>query len=202
MDLTNSIAPKSDQLNAEDLIAGPRTFTIAEVRAGSDEQPVNVHLVEFPGRAYRPSKTERRIMVAAWGPESSVYAGRRLTLYRDPEVKFGGDKVGGIKISHLSHIDKRISIALTVTRGRRAPRVVEPLPDSAPTTEVTPDPLAPMFAALAEAGVEKSAILSEVSSILGRDVQGRNDITPDDVQAVVEHLRTKRDADAVQAGGA
>src|SRR5690606_15749531 len=107
--------------------------------AGSAEQPVDVRLVEFPGRAYRPSKSMRRVLVAAWGADSTAYVGRRLTLYRDPEVTFGRDKVGGIKISHLSHIDKRLSIALTVTRGRRALQTVEPLPDAAPST-VAPEP--------------------------------------------------------------
>lgn len=137
MDLTETIAPKSDQLNAEDLLTGPRTFTIEKVTAGSAEQPVNVHLVEMPGRPYRPSKSMRRVMVDAWGKETAPYAGRRLTLYRDPEVTFGRDKVGGIKISHLSHIEKRRTVALTITRGKRAPFTVEPLPDAptAPTTD-------------------------------------------------------------------
>jgi hypothetical protein len=130
MDLTQTIAPRSDQLNADDLISGPVTVTVESVTAGSAEQPVDVHLVEYPGRAYRPSKSMRRVMVAAWGAEAAAYTGRRLTLYRDAEVTFGRDKVGGIKISHLSHIDKRLSIALTVTRGKRAPHVVEPLPDA------------------------------------------------------------------------
>ncbi|NKU61704.1 hypothetical protein GS891_00190 [Rhodococcus hoagii] len=49
-----------------------------------------------------------------------------MTLYRDPAVRFGGQDVGGIRVSHLSHIDKRLTLALTVTRGRRAPYVVEP----------------------------------------------------------------------------
>jgi hypothetical protein len=132
MDLTESIAPKSDQLNAEDLLTGPRTFTVSEVRAGTAEQPVDVHLAELPGRPYRPSKTMRRVMVASWGKEAAAYTGRRLTLYRDPEVTFGRDKVGGIKISHLSNIDKAQTIMLTATRGKRAPHTVDPLPDAAP----------------------------------------------------------------------
>jgi hypothetical protein len=132
MDLSASIVPKSDQINAEDLLTGPRTFTIEKVSAGSAEQPVDVHLVELPGRPYRPSKSMRRVMVSAWGPEASAYTGRRLTLYRNPATKFGGMIVGGIEISHLSHIDKRRTLALTVTRGKRAPFVVEPLPDVAP----------------------------------------------------------------------
>jgi len=145
MDLTETIAPKSDQINAEDLLTGPRTFTIEQVSAGSPEQPVNVHLVELPGRPYRPSKSMRRVMVSAWGADASAYAGRRLTLYRDPEVTFGRDKVGGIKISHLSHIDKKLTLALTTTRGKRAPFTVEPLRETAPTptqAEPTPDQVA------------------------------------------------------------
>lgn len=69
-------------------------------------------------------------MVSAWGPETAVYVGRRMTLYRDPEVSFGGDTVGGIKISHLSNIPKPMKVALTVTRGRRSPHTVQPLPDA------------------------------------------------------------------------
>jgi hypothetical protein len=132
MDMTESIAPKSDQLNAEDLLTGPRTFTIESVSPGSAEQPVDFHLIEYPGRAYRPSKSMRRVIVNAWGADTTAYTGRRLTLYRDPEITFGREKVGGIKISHLSNIDKRISVALTVTRGKRSQFTVDPLPD-APT---------------------------------------------------------------------
>lgn len=124
-------------MNADDLITGPRTFTIAEVRRAGGEQPVNVILAEFPsGRPFKPCKSMRRVMVAAWGKDASVYAGHRLTLYRDPKVRFAGDEVGGIRISHMSHIDKRLTLALTVTRGKRAPYTVEPLPDDAPTSAV------------------------------------------------------------------
>jgi hypothetical protein len=125
--MTATIAPKSDQLNADDLISGPITVTVAEVAAGSPEQPVDVRLVEFPGRAYRPSKSMRRILVSAWGAEASAYTGRRITLYRNPEIMFGRDKVGGIEISHLSDIDKPLTVALTATRGRRKNFTVQPL---------------------------------------------------------------------------
>jgi hypothetical protein len=101
--------------------------TIQEVTAGTPEQPVNVALVEFPGRAYRPSKSMRRVMVLAWGPEASAYAGRRLTLIRNPEITFGKDKVGGIEIAALSDIPKPLTVALTATRGRRKSFTVQPL---------------------------------------------------------------------------
>jgi hypothetical protein len=138
-DMTESIVPRSDQLNAEDLLTGPRTFTIAEVRKGSVEQPVDVHLVEFPGRPFKPSKTVRRIMVAAWGPDASTYAGRRMTLYRDPAVRFGGMDVGGIRVSHMSGIDKPMTLVLAVSKGKRAPYVVKPLADE-PRAKVKPGP--------------------------------------------------------------
>lgn len=133
MDLTATIAPRSDQINADDLISGPITVTIKEVAAGSTEQPVDVHLVEFPGRAYRPSKSMRRVMVSAWGPEASTYAGRRLTLVRNPEITFGRDKVGGIEIAAMSHIEKPLTVALTATRGKRKNFTAKVLTEAAPT---------------------------------------------------------------------
>lgn len=130
MDLTTTTEPDSTQINADDLIGRDVTVTITGVRQGNSEQPVNIDVAEFPDRAYRPSKSMRRVLVAAWGADSSNYVGRRMTLYRDPEVSFGKDKVGGIKISALSHIDRTLSLALTVSRGKRAPHKVEPLPDA------------------------------------------------------------------------
>ncbi len=130
MDLSDTIVPRSDQINADDLLPGPRTVTIIDVKPGAAEQPVDVILAETPGRAYRPSKSMRRVMVAAWGIESTAWVGKRLTIYCDPEITFGRDKVGGIRISHLSGIAKPLKVALTVTRGKRSTCVVDPLPDA------------------------------------------------------------------------
>ena len=127
MDLSQTIAPKSDQLNADDLMNGPLTVTITRVSKGSAEQPVNVELAEFPRRPFKPSKSMRRLLVAAWGKDSSVYEGRSLTIFKNPDVMYGGEKVGGIQISHMSHLDKPLTLALTVRRGKRAPYTVEPL---------------------------------------------------------------------------
>jgi hypothetical protein len=129
MDLTQSIEPNSSQINADDLLANPRTVTITSVEAGSAEQPVFVHVAEIPDRTWRPSKSMRRVLVTAWGPEAANYIGRRVTLIRNPEITFGPNKVGGIEVSHLSHIDKPLTVALTATRGRRKNFTVEPLPD-------------------------------------------------------------------------
>jgi hypothetical protein len=127
MDVSETTAPKSDQQNFDDYLGGSKTVTVSEVKAGSTEQPVEVHLVEFPGRPFKPSKSMRRVLVAAWGSDSSAYTGRQMTLFGDPEVRFGGQAVGGIRISHLSHLPKPLTVSLTVTRGKRAPFVVQPL---------------------------------------------------------------------------
>lgn len=126
MDLTESIIPRSDQVNADDLIAGPITYTIRDVITGAAEQPFDFLLFETD-RAYRPSKTMRRVIVNAWGAEAANYAGRRLTLYREPTIKFGGQTVGGIRISHMSHIDGRVEVMAQTTRGKREKFVVDPL---------------------------------------------------------------------------
>lgn len=130
MDLTDTIAPTSDQLDAVDLLSGPRTFTIEKVSAGKDDQPVNIRLAEFP-RVWRPGKSMRRVLVACWGPDASKYAGRRVTLYCDPEVRFGGQAVGGTRISHLSHLEKKKQVPLLVARGKSAIFVVLPLVETA-----------------------------------------------------------------------
>ncbi len=134
MDITSTTEPKSDQQNYDDYISGPKTVTIVEVKKGSAEQPVELHLAEFPGRPYKPGKSMRRVLVTCWGAEASEYVGRQLTLYGDPTIKFGGQDVGGIRIAALSHITEAKSISLTVTRGKRAPFVVKPIgaPDPAP----------------------------------------------------------------------
>jgi len=128
VDISDTTQPKSDQQNFDDYLAGPKTVTISEVRAGSAEQPVELHLAEFPGRPYKPGKSMRRVLVACWGPEAAAYVGRRITLFGDPSVKWAGQEVGGIRIAALSHIDKPMTVSLTVTRAKRAPFTVEPLP--------------------------------------------------------------------------
>ena len=188
MDLTASIQPKSDQLNADSLMAGPVTVTIDEVIPGNDEQPVNVKLIEYPGRAYRPSKSMLRVLVAAWGKESSAFAGRRLTLYRNPNTKFGRDVVGGIEISHLSHIDKPLKVPLTVTRGKRALFNVQPLIEQQ-AAPAPPTPRQQMFELLKGQGMtDKDSILAYVIETLARDVQSSQELTDDDVTTILNRL--------------
>lgn len=130
--MTPVIKPKSDQLNTDDLIGGPRTIRITRVTIAGSEQPVSVHFEGDNNKPWKPCKSMCRLLVAAWGPDASVYAGRSVTLFRDPSVLWAGLEVGGIRISHMSHIERDMLIALTVTRGKRAPYTVKMLPASQP----------------------------------------------------------------------
>ena len=126
-DFQAALAPKSDQINAQDLIAGDMTVTIAGVKVTpGTEQPVSIRL-EGMDKVWRPCKTTGRILMAAWGPDTSVYPGRSAQLYLDPEVKWGGMKVGGIRIRALSHIDSELQLALAESKQNRKLFKVKPL---------------------------------------------------------------------------
>ena len=129
VDIAKAIEPRSDQQNYDDYVAGPRTVTVTEVDRDK-EQRVSIHLAEYPGRPFKPSKTNLRLIAQAWGTEAAAWTGRRMTLAGDPTVRFGGQQVGGIRVVALSHIDKPFTAALTATRGKRATYKVDALPDA------------------------------------------------------------------------
>lgn len=126
-DMSAVIVAKSDQWNADDFVEGPRTFTIEDVqiRPGT-EQPVQIKLAGS-NKYFRPCKTVSRILVAAWGADANVYRGRSVTLYTDPGVTWGGMKVGGIRVSHMSHITAPLVIALQEKKGSRKMTTIQPL---------------------------------------------------------------------------
>lgn len=126
-DLRGTIVPKSDQLNAEQLLAGDTTITVTDVRMGSEDQPVILHYENDEGRPYKPCKTMRKLLIFAWGEDGRGWIGKSMTLYNDQAVRFGGMVVGGIRISHLSHIEREISLSLTATKGKKAQHTILPL---------------------------------------------------------------------------
>ncbi len=129
INMSMTIEPKSDQINADDLTAGSRTITITGIKAqqSSAEQPVAISFEGDKGKPWKPCKSMRRVLVHAWGPDGNAYVGRRLTLYRDDRVMWGGIQVGGIRISHMSDITENMTMPLTVSKAKRAPFTVEPL---------------------------------------------------------------------------
>lgn len=127
-DMLKTIAPKSDQLNFDDFAAGQsKTIKVTKVSGITGEQPIAIGYEGDNGKPYMPCKSMRRVLVNCWGPDGHQYVGRSMTLYGDPKVKFGGLEVGGIRISHLSHIKDTVTLALTATKASRKPFTVKPL---------------------------------------------------------------------------
>lgn len=183
MDITATLAPKSNQLNTDDLIAGPKTITITKVVAGNPEQPVAIHFDGDEGKPWYPCKSMRRVLVAAWGADALQYVGRGVTLFRDPSVTYGGIQVGGIRVSHLSGIDGPLSIALTVTRQRRAPYKVQPLvaaaPAPAPAAPLAEDLLAQADAACRRSGLTDSGLAAFVLEFSAGTTSSLSDAPPE-----------------------
>lgn len=86
MDMSAFVAPKSDQLNSDDLISGPRTIRITRATGtGSPGQPVAVFFDGDGGKPLKPCKSMRRVMIAAWGPNTDDCSAYRAMLSAAPE---------------------------------------------------------------------------------------------------------------------
>lgn len=129
IDVSSTIVAKSDQLNADDMVGGPITVMIMRVVVtDSVEQPVVVHIEGH--QPWKPCKTMRRVLVVGWGADASKWVGRYVTLYREAAVKWAGDAVGGIRVSAMSHIPKRIEVSLAVAKGKKSKHLIEVLKPS------------------------------------------------------------------------
>lgn len=127
LDMSTTIAAKSSQLNADDLMGGPITVKITNVFATNGDQPIAINYEGDGGKPYLPCKSMRRVLVHVWGNDGKSYIGRSMTLYRDPSVKYGGIEVGGIRISHMTDVNGQITMALTGQRGAKKSYVVKQL---------------------------------------------------------------------------
>lgn len=118
---------KSDQINAADLLGGPLVCQITDIQmTGSADQPISIYVDAHP-QPWKPSKTSRRVLAACWADtDPSEWVGRFVVLYNDPTVMWAGKAEGGIRCSHLSHIDGHKTIMVNATRGKKAAQKVEP----------------------------------------------------------------------------
>lgn len=126
--LKDTIVAKSDQLNADDLIGSSITIKVKNVsRVDSNEQPISIHYDGDNGKPFKPCKTVRRILVFAWGENGKKWIGREMELFNDQTVMYAGAKVGGIRVSKLSHIHSSITVSLSSSRGKKIQLTIHPL---------------------------------------------------------------------------
>lgn len=154
-DFQQSLAAKSDQVNNTDLAGVSQTITVTRINVNlKEDQPVSI---SFAGseKVYRPCKGMRRVIAEIWGIDPAQYIGRSMTLYRDPDVRFGADTTGGTRISHMSNIDGVKKVTVPVSRGKVKQYQIAPL-----HVQSAPDPIdtdAAQAAARAAAGQGKAA---------------------------------------------
>lgn len=146
-DLTSTIIAKSSQLNADDLLGGQTlTVKITDVKGVSGEQPIAISYAGDNNKPFMPCKTMRRLLVHVWGKNGKEYIGRSFTLYRDDSVTFGGLAVGGIRVSHMSHISAPITVVFAANKKSKKAITVHPL-----VVEVEPTASAELLAATEDA---------------------------------------------------
>lgn len=129
VDIRAATKPKSDQLNYENYLTGPQTYTVAKVTPGDRDHPVFIHMLECPATPYKPSKGMLKCISKpeGWGDKSSKWVGKLITLYGDPTVIYGGVEVGGIKVQAMSDIDSDYETLISARRGVRKPHLIKKL---------------------------------------------------------------------------
>ena len=219
-DITKTVAPKTDQLNADDLLGGKtKTIKITGVREyQSADQPIGISYEGDNGKPWKPCLGMRRALIEIWGEDAAKsadvnYKGRILTLYRDPNVKFGNTVMGGIRVSHASNLKSEIKIALTVAKARRVEFVVKPLVVSktetptqeAPKTQETPaNPELEKKAKMVVNAIKAEETLEGIEQIFDVDFKGEMDFIKKEnaktFQFIVDLGEAKREEIRVKLG--
>lgn len=154
MNIREFVTIKSDRLNYENFIMGAKEFTIAKLAKKTDQGKARL-LIYFEGyesTPYWPSLGMIKCLSSpdGWGEVPfSDWIGRRMTLFGEPTVVYAGKEIGGIQISHISHIKAEYSTKITLRRGMRIDFTIEPLTTTAKTAPAAAYP-ADQFAAQLE----------------------------------------------------
>jgi len=126
-ELIETAQARSDQINSDDLINTHVDVTIKAVQRGpTKEQALQIALEETE-KFYRPNKTFRRALIGCFGDEPANWVGQRLRLARDPNVMWGGVKVGGVIVSHAS-IEAPMVFMLQAKRGKKSAVSIDVIP--------------------------------------------------------------------------
>jgi hypothetical protein len=125
-----TIQPKSDQLNADDLVGRELLITITKATVVENaEQPAIINYEGDNGKPFKPCKTMRKLIAHCWGGNEADFTGRSMLLYRDESVKWAGEEVGGIRIKAMSHINERKRVMLQANKKSKLAYTVDVLKD-------------------------------------------------------------------------
>lgn len=190
MDISAALVAKSDQLNASDLTGNPIVATIRAARQpGGKGTPVFVDLEGMDGRPWKPSKGMLRVVAHAWGTETDAWVGRSVKLINNPEVIYAGEKVGGVEVVAMSHIDKPCTIPVRISQKKVKQHHVDVLAE--PATEPWRAQWQAITNALTAAGYEGDgpAMLTAAGQIIGATWEHPNKISAEDAQKILAAVR-------------
>lgn len=189
MDISAALVAKSDQLNASDLTGSPIVATIKAVRKGDASKPVIIDLEGMDGRPWKPSKGMLRVIAHAWKSESDVWIGRHVKLINNPEVIYAGEKVGGVEVVAMSHIDGPFTIPVRISQKKVKQHHVDVLAE--PTTEPWRAQWQAISNALTAAGYEGDgqALLATAGQVIGAEWTHPNQISAEDAQKILAAVR-------------
>jgi hypothetical protein len=152
-DIAPFVEAESDRITADDLIAGPRTFTIARIEGTMAEgkRRMVVHLAGSPGKPFMPCKGMVRLLGQIWGPDAAQWVGRGITLFRDPDVRFGADLTGGVRIAAVTHIDSPQNVSVRASQKKIKGYNIKPMAAPAPETDAAKEAANKILANIARA---------------------------------------------------
>lgn len=127
IDVTKLCEARSDQLNAIDLVSGPRVVKITDVKIVSGEQPIHVVLDGDSKRPWKCSKSSVRVLAACYGVDANNWIGKHIEIYCDETVVWGGMQVGGVRQSKAEGLSKPLRVMLTKSRQKKEATVINPL---------------------------------------------------------------------------
>lgn len=189
MDISAALVAKSDQLNASDLTGAPVIARIVNVRPGDNSKPVFVDLEGMDRRPWKPSKGQLRVLSYRWGTETDAWVGRLVKLVNNPDVVYAGEKVGGVEVVAMSHIDAPFTIPVRVSQKKVKQQHVDVL--SEPVTEPWVAQWQAITNALTQAGYQGDgpAMLAHAGQIIGVQWDHPNKISAEDAQKILATVR-------------
>jgi len=138
-----SIKPKSDQLNADDLLLADLKITITRVKVQPGEQGTWIYFAEGEGdrKPWKPSKGMKRVLGEVYGDDDfGRWVGHQVVLYRDPTVEWAKAEVGGIRIRAMTGIPGARVFSTTISKSVKRPLRVARLDGGPSTAKVEPTP--------------------------------------------------------------
>lgn len=122
---------KTDQLNYEHFLGGSITFKVSRIGSKKDQgkKKLLIYMEGHEGTPFVPCMGMIKCLSSpdGWGEKLADWVGRSITLFGDSKVMFGAKEIGGVRVSHISHIAADYVTKITERRGVRIDYLIRKL---------------------------------------------------------------------------